>query len=57
MTNSTKEELASWYDQMLVIRGTEKAAYDLFMTGLVKGTTHLASGRPIEVTITLWREV
>lgn len=44
MTNSTKEELASWYDQMLVIRGTEKAAYDLFMTGLVKGTTHLASG-------------
>ena len=29
---------------MLVIRGTEKAAYDLFMTGLVKGTTHLASG-------------
>ena len=44
VTNSTKEELASWYDQMLVIRGTEKAAYDLFMTGLVKGTTHLASG-------------
>ena len=44
MTNPTKEELASWYDQMLVIRGTEKAAYDLFMTGLVKGTTHLASG-------------
>ena len=29
---------------MAVIRGVEKAAYDLFMTGLVKGTTHLASG-------------
>jgi acetoin:2,6-dichlorophenolindophenol oxidoreductase subunit alpha len=27
-----------------VIRATEKAAYDLFMSGLVKGTTHLAAG-------------
>jgi pyruvate dehydrogenase E1 component alpha subunit len=30
---------------MAVIRATEKAAYDLFMAGLVKGTTHLASGQ------------
>ena len=33
------------YEQMVLIRATEKAAYDLFMTGLVKGTTHLASGQ------------
>ncbi|WP_349261953.1 thiamine pyrophosphate-dependent dehydrogenase E1 component subunit alpha [Actinocrinis sp.] len=32
------------YEQMLVIRGTEKAAQDLFLAGLVKGTTHLAAG-------------
>ncbi|MGP3951238.1 thiamine pyrophosphate-dependent dehydrogenase E1 component subunit alpha [Streptomyces sp. 7N604] len=31
-------------EQMAVIRYTEKAAYDLFMKGLVKGTTHLAAG-------------
>jgi pyruvate dehydrogenase E1 component alpha subunit len=37
-------DLTRWYEEMLVIRGTEKAAYDLFMSGLVKGTTHLASG-------------
>jgi TPP-dependent pyruvate/acetoin dehydrogenase alpha subunit len=30
---------------MAVIRATEKAAYDLFMSGLVKGTTHLAAGQ------------
>jgi len=30
---------------MAVIRRTEKAAYDMFMAGLVKGTTHLASGQ------------
>src|SRR5690349_10666949 len=29
---------------MKTIRRTEKAAYDLFLAGLVKGTTHLASG-------------
>jgi acetoin:2,6-dichlorophenolindophenol oxidoreductase subunit alpha len=29
---------------MAIIRGTEKAAYDMFMTGQVKGTTHLAAG-------------
>jgi pyruvate dehydrogenase E1 component alpha subunit len=29
---------------MSVIRRTEQAAYDLFMQGLVKGTTHLAAG-------------
>ncbi|HEX6678756.1 MAG TPA: thiamine pyrophosphate-dependent dehydrogenase E1 component subunit alpha [Actinomycetes bacterium] len=33
------------FEQMAVIRATEKAAYDLFMSGLVKGTTHLASGQ------------
>ena len=38
------EHLLDWYRQMAVIRGVEKAAYDLFMAGLVKGTTHLASG-------------
>jgi len=32
------------YEQMAIIRRTEKAAYDLFLAGLVKGTTHLASG-------------
>src|SRR4029077_1704616 len=37
-------ELLAMYEQMAVIRRTEKAAYDLFMTGLVKGTTHLAAG-------------
>jgi pyruvate dehydrogenase E1 component alpha subunit len=30
---------------MALIRGTEKAAYDLFMSGEVKGTTHLAAGQ------------
>jgi pyruvate dehydrogenase E1 component alpha subunit len=33
------------YEQMVVIRRTEKAAYDLFLAGVVKGTTHLASGQ------------
>ena len=36
--------LLGLYEQMAVIRRTEKAAYDLFMAGLVKGTTHLAAG-------------
>lgn len=36
--------LLGLYEQMAVIRGTERAAYDLFMAGLVKGTTHLAAG-------------
>jgi pyruvate dehydrogenase E1 component alpha subunit len=36
--------LLRWYEQMAVIRGTEKAAHDLFLRGLVKGTTHLAAG-------------
>jgi pyruvate dehydrogenase E1 component alpha subunit len=38
------EELLALYEQMAVIRGTEKAAHDLFLAGLVKGTTHLAAG-------------
>jgi len=29
---------------MAVIRRTEQAAHDLFLAGLVKGTTHLAAG-------------
>jgi len=37
-------QLLEWYEQMAVIRQTEKAVYDLFMSGLVKGTTHLAAG-------------
>jgi acetoin:2,6-dichlorophenolindophenol oxidoreductase subunit alpha len=40
----TGDELLAMYEQMAVIRRTEKAAYDLFMSGLVKGTTHLAAG-------------
>jgi TPP-dependent pyruvate/acetoin dehydrogenase alpha subunit len=36
--------LLALYEQMAVIRGTEKAAHDLFLAGLVKGTTHLAAG-------------
>src|ERR671916_2448554 len=36
--------LLEMYRDMAIIRGTEKAAYDLFMTGQVKGTTHLAAG-------------
>ena len=37
-------ELLQMYEQMAVIRATEQAAHDLFMRGLVKGTTHLAAG-------------
>ncbi len=49
MTGGTIERVApatllGWYEQMVVIRGVEKAAHDLFMRGLVKGTTHLAAG-------------
>jgi acetoin:2,6-dichlorophenolindophenol oxidoreductase subunit alpha len=39
------EVLLDLFERMAVIRGTEKAAYDLFMSGLVKGTTHLAAGQ------------
>jgi pyruvate dehydrogenase E1 component alpha subunit len=37
-------ELLALYERMALIRKTEQAAYDLFMSGLVKGTTHLAAG-------------
>ncbi|WP_328979360.1 thiamine pyrophosphate-dependent dehydrogenase E1 component subunit alpha [Streptomyces canus] len=37
-------ELLTLYEQMALIRRTEKAAHDLFLQGLVKGTTHLAAG-------------
>jgi TPP-dependent pyruvate/acetoin dehydrogenase alpha subunit len=40
----TGAELLGWYEQMAVIRRTEQAAQDLFLAGLVKGTTHLAAG-------------
>ena len=36
--------LLGLYERMAVIRRTEKAAQDLFLAGLVKGTTHLAAG-------------
>jgi pyruvate dehydrogenase E1 component alpha subunit len=36
--------LLDLYGQMAVIRRTEKATQDLFLAGLVKGTTHLAAG-------------
>ncbi len=39
------EVLLELFERMAVIRATEKAAYDLFMSGLVKGTTHLAAGQ------------
>ncbi|OUC96284.1 thiamine pyrophosphate-dependent dehydrogenase E1 component subunit alpha [Streptomyces swartbergensis] len=37
--------LLDCYERMAVIRRTEKAAHDLFLQGLVKGTTHLAAGQ------------
>jgi TPP-dependent pyruvate/acetoin dehydrogenase alpha subunit len=43
MTES--EELLELYERMQLIRRTEKATHDLFMSGLVKGTTHLAAGQ------------
>ncbi|MFI8214992.1 thiamine pyrophosphate-dependent dehydrogenase E1 component subunit alpha [Streptomyces sp. NPDC085932] len=33
------------YERMAVVRRTEQAAHDLFLRGLVKGTTHLAAGQ------------
>jgi pyruvate dehydrogenase E1 component alpha subunit len=46
MTTTTvaSDQLLALYEQMAVIRRTEKAAHDLFLAGLVKGTTHLAAG-------------
>ncbi|BCL26201.1 thiamine pyrophosphate-dependent dehydrogenase E1 component subunit alpha [Streptomyces aurantiacus] len=44
ITDPDADQLLSLYEEMAVIRRTEKAAHDLFMTGLVKGTTHLAAG-------------
>jgi pyruvate dehydrogenase E1 component alpha subunit len=37
-------QLLALYEQMALIRRTEKAAHDLFLAGVVKGTTHLAAG-------------
>jgi len=39
------EELLALYVFLVLMRPTEKAAYDLFMSGHVKGTTHLAAGQ------------
>jgi TPP-dependent pyruvate/acetoin dehydrogenase alpha subunit len=39
-----QQALLDLFEQMAVIRRTEKAAHDLFLAGLVKGTTHLAAG-------------
>jgi acetoin:2,6-dichlorophenolindophenol oxidoreductase subunit alpha len=39
------DELLAAYREMVLIRRTEKAAQDLFLAGLVKGTTHLAAGQ------------
>ncbi len=44
MADMDAQRLLELYEQMAVIRGTEKAAHDLFLAGLVKGTTHLAAG-------------
>jgi len=38
-------QLLEQYELMAVIRRTENAAQDLFLAGLVKGTTHLAAGQ------------
>ena len=38
-------ELLDLFRRLAVIRRTEKAAHDLFLAGLVKGTTHLAAGQ------------
>lgn len=43
-TPANAQELLGLYEQMAIIRRTEKAAQDLFLAGLVKGTTHLAAG-------------
>src|SRR5436309_11143291 len=40
----TAAELLDGYELTGLIRATEKAAHDLFLAGLVKGTTHLAAG-------------
>jgi TPP-dependent pyruvate/acetoin dehydrogenase alpha subunit len=45
VTATDATQLLGMYEQMAVIRRTEKAVYDLFLAGLVKGTTHLASGQ------------
>ncbi|MBX6354801.1 MAG: thiamine pyrophosphate-dependent dehydrogenase E1 component subunit alpha [Micromonosporaceae bacterium] len=37
-------DLIDLYERMAIIRRTEKAAQDLFLAGLIKGTTHLAAG-------------
>ena len=44
MSAQKTDDLLDLFERMAVIRATEKAAYDLFMSGLVKGTTHLAAG-------------
>jgi pyruvate dehydrogenase E1 component alpha subunit len=38
------DQLLALYEEMALIRATEQAAHNLFLSGLVKGTTHLAAG-------------
>jgi pyruvate dehydrogenase E1 component alpha subunit len=47
MVTSTEQgtTLLELHERMALIRGIEKAAHDLFLAGLVKGTTHLAAGQ------------
>ena len=44
-SRTAAQHLLELYEQMAIIRRTEKAAQDLFLAGLVKGTTHLAAGQ------------
>jgi len=44
-TGISAADLLAMYERMAVIRKTEQAAHDLFLAGLVKGTTHLAAGQ------------
>ena len=39
------DELLALLEQMAIIRATENVAQSLFLSGLVKGTTHLAAGQ------------
>ena len=44
-TAGTQRTRLALYRQMVRMRGLEKRAYDLFMQGLVKGTSHLSLGQ------------
>jgi pyruvate dehydrogenase E1 component alpha subunit len=44
-TTRTREERLAWHRRMLEIRLFEEKVQELFMEGLVEGTTHLAQGQ------------